>query len=257
MAYQYLSYEHPLNERLRTFLRAEYLFQLTKHRYNHLESTWDTKDCVSNIIETYNLIERTEFRSELLKELERHTNILQRLSNTPSIDHRALEKVVRDLEKSVEVVRNTSAKPGFFPNSDLLNSIRQRIAIPGGHLSFDLPLFHYWLHLPVKTRQNHIHQWMDMLDPLEKALSLVLDLTRQSSLATKEIAINGIFQKAINPQTNCQLIRLNIRSDQGVYPEISGNKHRINIRFLLANPDLGKAALVNQDIQFEITCCVI
>lgn len=257
MAYQYLNYEYPLTERLRTFLRAEYLFQLTKHRLANLENPWDTKDCVAHIIESYNLIERTEFRSELLKELERHGNYLQRLSHTPSVDHRALEKVIRDLEKSADIVRNTSAKPGFFPNSDLLNSVRQRLSIPGGHLSFDLPLFHYWLHLPAKTRQSQIHHWMDMLEPLEKALNLVLDLTRQSSMPTREMATGGIFQKSLNTQSTCQLIRLNIRSDQCVFPEISGNKHRINIRFLMANPDLGKAALVAQDIPFELTCCAI
>ncbi len=253
-----LSFEHPLNERIRTFLRAEYLFQLAKYRYNNLVSTWDAKDCVATIIELYNLMERTEFRSELSKELERHANGLQRLGKTPSIDHRALDKVLRDLEKSSEVLKGYSAKQGIFPqNCELLNGVRQRLMIPGGTCSFDLPAFHYWLHLPPKSRQSSITQWIDMLDPLERALNLVLDLTRQSSVPTRETATGGTYQKTMSAQTNCQIIRVKIRPDIGVFPEISANKHRINIRFLFANFEQGKPALATQDIPFELTCCMI
>lgn len=258
MAQPTLSFEHPLNERIRTFLRAEYLFQLAKYRSTNLVSTWDAKDCVATIIELYNLVERSEFRSELSKELERHSNGLQRLAKTPSIDHRALDKVLRDLEKSLEIVKSYSAKQGFFPqNSELLNGLRQRLTIPGGTCSFDLPAFHYWLNLPPKTRQYSINQWFDLLEPLEKALNLVLDLTRQSSMPTREIAIAGTYQKTLNSQTNCQLIRINLRADLGAYPEISANKHRVNIRFLFANFEQGKPALASQDIPFELTCCMI
>ncbi len=258
MTQQTLTFEHPLTERIRTFLRAEFLFQAAKHRFNSLENHWDARDCISNIIEVYNLVERTEFRSELAKELEKHTNGLQRLAKTPSVDFKALDKVLRDLEKSAEVLKTYSAKQGIFPqNSELLNGVRQRLTIPGGTCSFDLPAFHYWLNLPAKTRQSSLNQWIETLDPLEKALSLVLELTRQSSIPTKETANAGTFQKTLSQQATCQLIRVRLRSDIGVFPEISANKHRVNIRFLTANFEQGKHALSSQDIPFELTCSMI
>jgi cell division protein ZapD len=255
---QYLTYEHPLNERIRTFLRAEYLFALAKFRLSNPANQWDAKDAVSTIIELYNLIERTEFRSELLKELERSANSLQRIAKTPSIDQRALDKVLKDLEKASDTTKSYSAKQGLFPrDSELLNSLRQRLMIPGGTCSFDLPAFHYWLHLPLKNRQSHLNQWMEVLEPLDKSLSLVLDLIRQSALPQRETATAGTFQKTLNTQSTCQLIRIVIKDNLGVYPEISANKHRVNIRFLLANFDQGKPALSSADIPFELTCCVI
>lgn len=258
MNQQNIIFEHPLNERIRTFLRAEHLFDLTKYRFNNLTSPWDSRDCIANAIELYNLIERTEFRSELLKELERNVNGLQRLVKTPSVDHQALNKVLTELERSAEMLRNHATKQGYFPKeSEILNSLRQRLMIPGGTCSFDVPAFHYWLHLPAKTRQGHMVQWIEMLEPLERTLALVLNLTRQSSLPTKEIALGGTFQKTLNTQTTCQLLRLNLRFDANVYPEISANKHRVNIRFLQATFDEGKAALAIQDIPFELTCCMI
>jgi cell division protein ZapD len=102
-----------------------------------------------------------------------------------------------------------------------------------------------------------MNQWIETLDPLEKALNIVLELTRQSSVPTREIAMNGTYQKTLNSQAACQLVRVSIRQDIGVFPEISANKHRVNIRFLQANFEHGKPALANQDIQFELTCCMI
>lgn len=258
MNQQYIEFEHPLNERMRTFLRAEHLFQLTKYRFKNLNSPWDSRDCLANAIELYNLIERTEFRSELLKELERHINGLQRLVKTPAVDHQALNKVLRELEHSADVLRNHATKQGYFPkDSEILNALRQRLMIPGGTCSFDIPSFYYWLHLPTKIQQNNIAQWIEMLEPLDKTLSLVLDLTRQSSLPTKEMAVGGTFQKALNAQNSCQLLRLNLRLDSGVYPEISANKYRVNIRFLQAVFDQSKPLVSTQDIPFELTCCMI
>jgi cell division protein ZapD len=253
----FLSFEHPLNERMRTFLRTEYLFNLAKYRYNHLDNEWDSRDCVTSIIELYNLIERTEFRSELLKELERNINNLERLSSTPSIDRRTLDKVMKDIEACIEDVRTHTSR-GLFPKgSDLLNTIRQRLSISGGTCSFDLPGFHYWLNLPPKSRQHFLNQWIEVLEPLEKALMLVLNLTRQSSIATKEIAEGGVFQKSLNAQSTPQLLRLVVRNEYNVYPEISANKHRVNIRFIQANFENEKNPVATQDIPFDFACCMM
>ncbi|HRE32805.1 MAG TPA: cell division protein ZapD [Candidatus Berkiella sp.] len=258
MAQQFLLFEHPLNERMRTFLRTEHLFQLAKYRLANIVSPWDARDCVTAIIELYNLIERTDFRGELLKEIERHTNGLQRLDMTPSVDHHALNKVLKELEYSIDTLRSYSAKQGLCPKeSDLFNGIRQRLLIPGGTCSFDLPAFHYWLSLPPKTRQRTLNEWQELLTPLDKALSLVLDLTRQSCRPTREMAVAGTFQKSINAPAACQLIRIAVSAEYAAYPEISANKHRINVRFLQAQFEHGKAALWTQDIPFELTCCSI
>lgn len=254
----FLTFEHPLNERMRTFLRTEYLFELAKFRYNNLVNEWDSRDCVTSIIELYNLIERTEFRSELLKELERNSSNLQKLATTPSVDHRTLDKALKDIEASSEAVRNYTTRQGLFPKgSDLLNTIRQRLTIPGGTCSFDIPSFHFWLNMPPKGRQHYLNQWIETLEPLERALKLVLSLVRQSSVLTKEMAPAGTFQKSLNAQHTPQLIRLILRTEYGVYPEVSANKHRVNIRFLQANFDLEKNPLATTDIPFEFACCMM
>ena len=172
----FLNFEHPLNERMRTFLRTEFLFNLAKHRYNNLDNEWDARDCVNSIIELYNLIERTEFRSELLKELERNLNNLEKLSATPSVDHRTLDKVMKNISACSDDVRSHTSRQGLFPKgSDLLNSIRQRLSISGGTCSFDIPAFHYWINLPVKTRQHFLNLWIEILPETRKTKTTLLD----------------------------------------------------------------------------------
>lgn len=258
MAQQILTFEYPLNERFRTFLRADHLVQLARYRFNNSANSWDSRDCVATIIELCNLIERTEIKSELIKELERHINNLQRLAKTPKIDHIALNKVLASLEGSSELLKGFFDKQNYYPKeNDLLNSIRQRISIPGGACSFDLPAYHYWLQLSHPNRQYYLNQWLEMLKPMEKALTLMLDLTRQSNYPTQETANNGTFQKSLNSQSNYQLIQVNIPIELGVYPEISGSKHRINIRFLQANFEHAKPTLAAQEIPFTLNCCMI
>jgi len=255
---KFLTFEHPLSERLRLFLRTEDLFQLTKYRFNHLENEWDAKDCLATVIELYDLLERTEIRTELLKEIERSINTLQRLSETPTINYQALSKILNELESISETIKNYSTKQGLFPKeNELLNSLRQRVMIAGGTCSFDAPSLHYWLSLPVKNRQYLLSLWISVFEPLERSLTLVLDLLRQSNFPTKEIATNGSFQKSLNSQTPCQLLRIVLPSTLGVFPEISASKHRINIRYLQPDYESGKTKPSECDIPFELTCCMI
>ena len=257
VAPQTITFEHPLNERIRTFLRTEHLFQLAKYRLNHMNSPWDSRDCVITIIDLYALIERTELRSELFKEIERHINNFQRLANTPSVDHRALEKIVGELEMSSERLMNFPSKQGLFPlECELLNSVRQRLMIPEGTCGFDIPAFHYWSNSSERNKQALILQCLEQLEPLEKTLQLVMSLTRQSKTGLRAVAEGGTFQKSLSTQGTSQLIRVHLRSDIGVFPEISANKMRVNIRFLMASEN-AKSTLATLDVPFEMECCAI
>lgn len=252
-----LTFEHPLNERVRIFLRAEYLFQLAHYRLTHLHSTWDVRHYLETIIELYNLLERTEFRGELLKEIERQQTSLQRLSQSAAVNAQALFQTLQELTHAAEKLRSFLTMPPTAPKeNELLASVRQRLPIPGGTCSFDLPAFHYWLHLPETTTPQALHAWFEHFSLLEPALSLALRLIRHSSVPQQEVASSGQFQKALHTSLPCQLIRITPAPDSGVYPETSANKHQINIRFLKTN-FAQKPTPTAKDVPFELTCCTI
>ena len=56
--------------------------------------------------------------------------------------------------------------------NEWLMSIKQRMGIPGGACEFDLPSYHYWLHLNPELRRSDLNEWLAPLLPLEKASAL-------------------------------------------------------------------------------------
>ena len=63
-------YEQPLNERMRTFLRLEFLYNQTLY-HRQQPDTWSARAAVASILEMLAITARGDIRSDVLKELER------------------------------------------------------------------------------------------------------------------------------------------------------------------------------------------
>jgi hypothetical protein len=61
-------YEQPLNERIRTFLRLEYLFKQAAHHLRR-DSEWDSRATLQCILEILSIFDNTNLKSEVFKEL--------------------------------------------------------------------------------------------------------------------------------------------------------------------------------------------
>ena len=64
-------YEHPLNERLRTFLRLDFLYSQSVY-HNDKSSSWGSRAAMTSLLDMLAIATRSDVRSEVLKELERH-----------------------------------------------------------------------------------------------------------------------------------------------------------------------------------------
>ena len=95
-------YEHPLNERLRFFLRLEFLFKQADYSLNGT-STWNSRAALQTIIEIHDLVSRVDLKTEILKELDRHRS---RLADA----WRDLEVLSRLKERQAKVWQTEQAK---------------------------------------------------------------------------------------------------------------------------------------------------
>ena len=78
-------YEQPLNERMRTFLRLEFLYtQATYH--SELPNPWSARAAVASLLEILAITARGDSRSDVLKELERHVNVLKEYQTKTGVD---------------------------------------------------------------------------------------------------------------------------------------------------------------------------
>lgn len=248
-------YEFPLNERMRTFIRLEHLFAQISH-FAQSTSEWDSRAAVQALLDALTIFSRSDVRSELLKELERHHKVLARIARSQGIDREKLQATVDKIDFLRSRVREVNGKLGAqLLDCGLFKSIVQRSAIPGGTCCFDLPGYHYWLQQPAAHRQQDLSLWLEPLMPVEESISFVLNTIRQSVLPGQEYAQAGFFQQNLDRSLPFQMIRIGLDRSLPYYAEISGGKHRFTIRFMELE-FLEKPRQTSSDVPFQLTRCL-
>ncbi len=250
-------YEQPLNERVRTLLRLEFLFRQLDHALQS-SSVWDSRTALQGLFAILNLTGRNELKSELLKELDRHSASLNRLRQTEGVDIGTLGTVLEELNRVTTQIHGLDnlAQEAVRQN-EFLNTVRQRSSIPGGTCTFDLPALNHWLLADDSLRSRHLQDWLSPFRPLQAGARIILQLIRASATASQEIAHQGFFQKTLDSAAPSQMVRVILPLALGVFPEVSGGKHRFSICFM-AQPDPNKRPVSSpEDIHFQLTCCII
>lgn len=248
-------YEHPLNERIRNFLRLEHLFLQIDH-FRPMADPWSNRAAIDGLLDIINIFSRSDLKTEILKELERHTSNLERIRRQPDVNMQALGQVLDDLEQAIhQVYRLNGQIAQHLRNNDFLTTIMQRSSIPGGNCNFDLPQYHYWLNQSHEVKQSQMSDWLQELNPVREAVVLLLNLVRGSTHPTRELASKGFFQNSLASSTPAQLIRVGLPRGSSLFVEISGNKHRFNIRFLEA-VDAGRPLQTSHNVEFQLTSCI-
>lgn len=249
-------YEQPLNERIRTFLRLEFLFQQASHTLQH-QSSWDTRMSMANLIEILHVFGRTDLKTEIIKELERLTAILSRLETNPDVDSAKLNALMDKIDVLVDRLHSYQGQVGQdLKDNEFLTAIKQRSSIPGGTCDFDLPIYHFWLEHMAKERGAQLRRWLSSFDTFRAAIDLVLKLVRESSSTNQETAPAGFYQQSLDTSTPYQLIRVSVPIETPCYAEISGGKHRFTVRFMEMN-GFDRPSQTTRDIAFTLHCCAI
>ena len=250
------TYEHPLNERIRTLLRLESLFRRT-HTALQEDSVWHSEVALHGLLNILELLSRSDLKSDVLKELERHQVTLSQLHNAPGVDQVRLDSTLTRLE-GVRHALNESPSPlgQEVRELELVNTLMQKNSVIGGVCGFDLPLYQHWLSSPGPQRQDQLINWYQKLMPIAEAGSLLLSLLRESSDMHTCMAESGFFQQNLDSNIPFQLIRVTIDSELTCFPEISAGKHRFTVRFM--QPRRNERPLqIDRNVDFNLCCCAL
>lgn len=253
----FVTYEQPLNERMRTFLRLEILMQRLRAAMEG-EETWRTHCALNSLLEIVSLVNRVDVKNDLMLELDRQAANITRLRADADVDQERLQDVVDRLRLLSRKLHEMSGQLAqHLVRNELLSSIKQRMSIPGGTCDFDLPAYHYWLSRKPDIRLEVLKAWMAPFDQVMEATQLVLGLVRDSAVPTTQSAVQGFFQQTLSLETPTQILRVKVDADQSVYPEISAGKHRFSIRFLRLADIASRATQCEEDIEFELAACAL
>lgn len=247
-------YEYPFNERIRTYLRLEYLLL----RLQNLLSRSDVLDhqyALQTLFEAVDVASRTDLKTDLLKDLERQRQVLLMYKEYPDIDHGVLDRIFSRIEYCAKTLTEQSGKAGqVVSENEWLTGIRNRISIPGGCCNFDLPLYHHWQHQPAAKRLKDLETWAHSLTALADTVFLLLKLVRDSGSSQRVLVSNGQFQQNLPSSRSFQLLRLWVDPRDDVIPEISANRLLVSIRFMEPNLE-GKAAASKKNASVEVAIC--
>jgi len=250
-------YEQPLNERIRAFLRLEFLFAQAAHHLRG-ETPWDSRDTMASLLEIQSIFGRADLKTEVLKELERQQSNLARWQSNPGVDAKLLQSLSKKLEEfRLRLLKSEGPIAADLKENEFLSAILQRSAIPGGTCDFDLPAYHHWLRQPSERRIKDLAGWLGRFDVIAGAIQLILGLIRDSAPLQPATAESGFYQRSLDPNHPCQLVRVSLDDQLPCYAEVSGGKHRFTVRFLAVTYTDGRAQQIDKDVSFRIACCTL
>ncbi|MCZ4339165.1 cell division protein ZapD [Shewanella colwelliana] len=240
-----LIYEQPLNEKTRSYLRLEYLA-------NQLQSNLDQDHqhrCFYPLFSLCELTERCDYRTEIIKDIDKQLITLKKWQNLPHIDEAQVNEYIERLQQARTQLVGCE-RPGQKLKQDrFLSALRQRFGMPGACCNFDLPQLHYWLAKPWAIRQQEYQSWIANFQCLLTPIKLLLELTRKTTSYNPATAVAGFYQGSSNQALS--LIRVKLDAKQGCYPTISGNRNRYAIHFVLFDQQKHS----DQSIDFMLATC--
>lgn len=246
----HILYEHPLNEKVRSYLKIEQLF-------GHLHRAMATSFSLSypvffNALFTIlDHLERNDTRGDLIKDLEKLESNLITWSQSPQVNNEALQQTLQQAVKFICQLKVVHPTWTELKQDKFLSSIKQRFAIQGGQSNFDLPQLQFWLHQDEKVLKAQLNDWLENMILLEKAIAMCLHFLREKNNFKPLTASNGFYQ---DNGEGVSLIRIKLPDTADIYPTISGNRFRYSIRFAKLCAQEGRKFSLD-NIPFQLACC--
>lgn len=250
-----LKFEQPLTERMRTFLRIEFLYEQTLF---HIDDPTDfgARAAVAALLELVTILGRGDVRSDALKDLDRHAETLGRYRSQPGVDPARLTGLLTHVEELRQhLIDAGSQLLNPLKECEFLTAIRHRSSIPGGTCAFDVPDYGYWLHLPHGERAEHLGRWAGQIKPLCEAVTEVLWLTREATEPAERVATGGLFQHSLDRTEQTNLVRVLLPANTGIFPEVSAGQHRFTVRFVKWRGVDARPVQVTHDVRFLLGLC--
>lgn len=244
----FVIYEHPLNEKVRSWLRLETLLSQI-FALQHIDSYTSGIAFFRAVSELIEVLDRGEVRSELIKELDKQHQRLVAWSEAPYVDKEIIVGLLADVNTKQVKVKTAPQFAHQLRGDKIISMVRQRLSIPGGYCGFDLPLLQLWLNLPQPERDQRMSLWLDGLLPLKESLDVILLLIRNSGYFELIESHNGFYQDSVEDK---YLLRIKLPVNELIYPQISGHKTRFAIRFLHFDSEHG---IIPPILKFELASC--
>ena len=247
-------YEYPFNESMRTMLRLENLFD----RLGQLlprDAAVDHHFALATLFEIIDVANRSDLKSDLLKELDRFKSQYVGWRSNPQVSQQALDKTIERLESAFQQLNQQSGKAGqSLLGHEWLSSVRTRLGIPGGTCEFDLPAYFAWQQRSSERRRADLMGWLATMAPLAEGLQVMLQSLRETAAPHKVVTSAGLYQQSLPAGRGYQLLRLHIDPEPELVPEITCHRLMVGVRLMRVDEE-GRLRPANADASFDLALC--
>ena len=247
-----ITYEFPINEHVRFFLRLEQLFAQFEQLLSG-KAALDKASAINCLLDILSILQANSLRLEIAKELENQI-ALNRINNASAGSENI--QTIRELLNAITTKTNVleGIKADIMLDGDLLQSIARCRSIPGGAYGSYLPKYHYWLMQEDSTCLSDLGYWNNLFGVNRLAIHLMLKIISGRAEMSHHMAVDGFFKMSFDQKKPPQLIKVSVDSALPYFASISASKHRCSIQFMrLSNKhNLPEQGIGN--ISFLLSC---
>lgn len=247
-----ICFEHPLSERVRSFLRIEHLFNRFNAESKRTDSPWAHHMALFTLFEIMECAGRAEVKLDILQELERQKQLLATSRKMGREDVWEQEPQLHQVAESLQCVQQKFGQ--HLRENEWLMAIKQRMLVPGGTSPFDMSSYYYWQQLPYERRLADLQKWIATLMPTYNAVTVLLGILRSNTRAVDCVAQKGNYQHNSLAQ-NIHMLSIEVNMAQQALPEVSANKYFTHIRFLGVSQESARGKPLEEDIPFKLIMC--
>lgn len=253
-----LYFEQAFNEPMRICLKLDELFKQIEQGLGDSTSTASQRLALESVLHAVTLLDRPDFKSKLIKELNRLALAFQRLLHSERVNQAKLTDVLSQLLQLSEQLQFTEGKLAqSLREHDFLNALRIQQSYPGGLCLTESPAYRLWLTQTPHEQQQDLRFFLQHFEVMQHAIALLLQLVRDSALPQSKIAEHGFYQMSLDAQQLWQLLRIELPKQTGFFPETSIGRHGISVRFYPLKPHDKRRSQTEQDIVFKLTLCCL
>tara|TARA_B100000482_G_scaffold170531_1_gene136946 strand:+ start:384 stop:1151 length:768 start_codon:yes stop_codon:yes gene_type:complete len=244
-------YEEPVQEKIRKFIKIEFLFNKLFY-FKHKENKNDNYIALLALCELYEILSRSDIKSELIREIENQNHYFKKIKEIPEANSEKLSSVLEKQKVLLQLIHGIESNYlEYLENDILFKTIAKNSINPLQPTSVE-----FWLSRDIVLRENQINLWTEPLLFIKKSVDFILEVIRKSGRFEDKLAEKGFFIEKLDPKKNILLIRITLTSDLYYYPQISVGKQRLNIMFM-SKDDKNNLISHKEDVAFILTTCVL
>ena len=224
-----ITFEFPLNERFRTFLRIENLL----HRWQYYMQSSVAEDhhtAILTLLDIYDFSFRNDVKGDLLSELARYKHALSQYFSSPDVSEERLNQTILRLVDAYKQIEQSPKFGGNLTDNEWLISIKSRLVVSSSVCSFDMGFYYQWLQGSEQRRLNDLQEWIQPFLPMFDAITLLLQLSRNLVLAKDCVTQSYAYQQPLSGR-KFDIMRVEFNQTSNCLPDFSANKHVIWLRF--------------------------